>query len=579
MSIPVSLQRLAKRVLFPLAGAAALLNLLLDPVAAQAGAATIPWGNVACDPPTAQFPDPAIGPQQCAYIQVPRDYRNPRGQQILLAVSIVRADPAKRRGVLFLNEGGPGGASLDAPRVLYTLLQGTLGEAAATALLSQYDLIGFDPRFVGHSTGTTCQMTAQQADQIFTPLEQNHSFDATAAFVKQVADGCAQSSAVPFATTANTVRDMDVIRQRLGEDKINYFAWSYGSYLGSVYATMFPNNTDRVVIDSAVDPNWVWRGQFRSWGSGGAIRWPDFANWAAANDATYHFGATPDKVTALYYQLYASADANPYPYPDVFADGTLVNGPMFRELTFAFLEHNSFFPQLAAVWQTAMSASSGESSSDSGSVAVGSHAGGTAKVGQSVEAANVGAAASVTIPSSLTPIPVDNGTASGLSVVCNDVAWSRSPDQYRAEYDSDIESYPMFGALGSNIFACAYWATAPIEPPVQITSNGPHNILILQNLRDPNTPYAGAQEMRNALGQRAVMVSVDEGGHAIFGFETNACVNNAAVAYLSNGVLPAQDTSCPADPSSRAQAQVAPERLRAMKQAARQISGLPRNHR
>jgi pimeloyl-ACP methyl ester carboxylesterase len=555
MNVPVSLRGLARRVLFPVLGAAALLSRLLIPAPAQAAGATIPWGNVACDPPSAQLPDPAIGPQQCAYIQVPLDYRRPAGQQILLAVSIVHADAAKRRGVLFLNVGGPGGQGLNAPRLMYALLQGTLGEAAATALLSQYDLVGFDPRFVGRSTGTTCQMTAQQADQVFVPLEQNHSFEATAAFVKQVAHGCAQSNSVPFATTANTARDMDLVRRELGEEKINYFAWSYGSYLGSVYATMFPNNTDRVVIDSVVDPNWVWREQFRSWGSGGALRWPDFANWAAANDATYHFGATPDEVTALYYRLYASADANPYPYPDVFSDGTLVNGPVFRELTFAYLEHDSFFPQLAAVWQAAMNAS-----------------------GPSAAGAKVAATSASTIPPSLANIPVDNPAASGLSVVCNDVAWSRSPDQYRAEYDSDMESYPMFGALGSNIFPCAYWATAPIEPPVRITSNGPHNILMLQNLRDPNTPYAGAQEMRSALGQRAVMVSVDEGGHAIFGFETNSCVNNAAVAYLGNGVLPAQDSSCAAESSGAAQALITPERLRVMRRAAREISGLPRVH-
>jgi pimeloyl-ACP methyl ester carboxylesterase len=558
MTVSVSLQRLARRVLFPVTAAVALLTMTFVSPPAQAATSTIPWGNVACDPSSAQLPDPAIGPQQCAYIQVPLDYRNPGGQQILLAVSIVHADPAKRRGVLFLNVGGPGGQGLNAPRLFYALLQGTLGDAAATALLSQYDLIGFDPRFVGRSTGTTCQMTAQQSDQLFPPLEQDHSFDATAAFVKPIAAGCAHSSAVPFATTANTARDMDVIRQQLGEARINYFAWSYGSYLGSVYATLFPNNTDRVVIDSVVDPNWVWREQFRSWGSGGAIRWPDFANWAAANHATYHLGDTPDKVTALYYQLYASADANPYAYPDVFSDGTLVNGPVFRELTFAYLEHNSFFPQLAAVWQAAMNASSGS---------------GTAASGRSVASSSP-----ATTPASLTPIPVDNPAASGVSVVCNDVAWSRSPEQYRAEYDSDMESYPMFGALGSNIYPCAYWATQPIEPPVQITSNGPRNILMLQNLRDPNTPYAGAKEMRSALGQRAVMVSVDEGGHAIFGFETNSCVNNAAVAYLGNGVLPAQDTFCAAQASSAARAPITPERLQTMKQAARHISGLPRGH-
>src|SRR5690348_13302209 len=99
MSVSVLLSRLAKRVLFPVLGAIALLSMLLVPAQTQAA---IPWGNVACDPPSAQLPDPAIGPQQCAYIQVPLDYRSPKGRQIQLAVSIVHADAAKRRGVLFL---------------------------------------------------------------------------------------------------------------------------------------------------------------------------------------------------------------------------------------------------------------------------------------------------------------------------------------------------------------------------------------------------------------------------------------------------------------------------------------------
>jgi pimeloyl-ACP methyl ester carboxylesterase len=539
-------------------------------------ASSIPWGNVPCDPPPEGIPDPGTG-QQCAYITVPLDYAHPAGRQILLAVSIVHADPAQRRGVLFLNPGGPGGPGLDMPRIMYYLLGQTLGPAQAAAVLSRYDLIGFDPRFVGHSTGASCGETAQQADQTFPPLEQSHSFAATAAFMHAVANGCAQNigaATLPFATTADTARDMDVIRRDLGEDKINYFAWSYGTYLGAVYATLFPNNTDRVVLDSNVDPNWVWRTQFREWGYGGAVRWPDFANWAAANDSTYHLGNSPDQVTALYYQLYARADANPFPYPDVLTDGTLVNGPMFRELTFSYLEHDSFFPGIPPLWQAAMNA---------GSSAGGQMAPGT--VSQTTPAtlatqrdtryaspaANPGPPP---IPAALTPIPVDNKVASGLAIVCDDVAWSRSPGQYAAEYNADSETYPMFGALGSNIWPCAYWQSAPVEPPVQINSSGPSNVLMLQNLRDHDTPYIGALEMHSALGQRSRMVSVDEGGHAIFAWETNTCANDAAVAYLRDGIFPDQDLFCPANPPATASPQTTARDGRVRAALARRISQL-----
>jgi len=226
---------------------AVLASFPLIPLSAQAGTASSVQWNVPCDPPSGALHDNG---QVCALLSVPLDYRDPGGKQITVAISMIKAaDPKQRRGVLLLNPGGPGGAGLDMPRVMYALLQNT----PAQPVLDKYDLIGFDPRFIGHSTPATCGLTAQQADQALVPLEQNRSFDATVAYNQQVASGCIQNigaDTVPFVTTANTVRDMDAIRQALGEDKINYFAWSYGSYLGAVYASLYPDRTDRIVIDS-----------------------------------------------------------------------------------------------------------------------------------------------------------------------------------------------------------------------------------------------------------------------------------------------------------------------------------------
>jgi hypothetical protein len=146
------------------------------------------------------------------------------------------------------------------------------------------------------------------------------------------------------------------------------------------------------------------------------------------------------------------------------------------------------------------------------------------------------------------------------------------------ELDSDSQMYPMFGALGSNIYPCAFWANAPVEQPISITSTGPRNILLLQNLRDPNTPYSGAQEMHSSLGQRSAMVSVDEGGHAIFGFETNTCANNAAVAYLRDGVLPTADVACPAEAARSVRNVVPPEKQHVIEALVRRLSISPQLH-
>ena len=111
---------------------------------------------------------------------------------------------------------------------------------------------------------------------------------------------------------------------------------------------------------------------------------------------------------------------------------------------------------------------------------------------------------------------------------------------------ADSKRYPLFGALGSNIWPCAFWQSQPTEPPVAITPDGPTNVLMLQNRRDPATAYAGALGLRAAFGDRARLVSVDQGGHTVYTTTPNGCANEIATAFLAAGTLPDGDVSCPA---------------------------------
>jgi pimeloyl-ACP methyl ester carboxylesterase len=484
---------------------AASLAVLFTVTAPSAHAqSTVSWGE--CPPVQEGFPD--IGEQQCALLSVPLDYRAPNGRTIQIAVSRIKAaDPTKRRGVLLLNIGGPGGRGLDFPRFATALFP--------QSVLDAYDLIGFDPRGVGRSAPVTCGLTPEQSSQAFPQLEQEHSFDATATFARNVAASCAgtMGNTLPFITTANTARDMDRIRVALGEAKISYFAYSYGTYLGAVYASLFPTRADRWVLDSAVNPDWLWRAQFRSWGPGGEARFADFAAYAIANEETLHFGGTPEEVRALYLKLLEEADANPIDF-----DGFRVDGPMFRVLNFSFLNNDATFADIARLWQAIRD---GEGRSDGASAA------------------------------NFPEVPPDNTEMSTGAVLCDDVAWPRSVDQYRRELAADTKRFPLFGPLGSHIWACAFWATSPIEPPVPLTSNGPANkILILNTLRDPATPLPGAQRMREGFGQRARLILVEGGGHAIFGLMDNVCATQTVADYLAEGVFPDADATCPANPAS-----------------------------
>lgn len=499
---------LSFRLLFTVAAAMVSLFAVALPAAAKD---LISWG--ACPPVPEGFPD--VGQQQCALVPVPLNYDRPDGRKINIAVSrISAADPTKRRGVLFLNTGGPGGPGLDAPRLALALFP--------QSVLDTYDLIGFDPRGIGRSAPVTCGLTQEQAFQAFPQLEQNHSFKQTAQFAEFVADACAgaTSDTLPFITTANTARDMDRIRVLLGERTISYFAWSYGTYLGAVYASLFPSRADRFVLDSAVNPDWIWREEFRHWGLGGEARFADFAAYAVANETTLHLGRTAEEVRAWYFKLLAKSATNPITFAGFFVDE-----PTFRVLNFSFLYNDGSFGSMASLWQAVRDGVSDGSSPTP-----------------------TGAPAAAGFPA----IPVDNYAMSTGAVLCDDLAWPRSVEQYRRELQFDEQRYPMFGQLGSHIWACAFWKVPPREPIVNLTANGPANrILILNTLRDPATPLPGARRMRDSLGERARLVLVDGGGHAIFGLMDNTCATETVAAYLADGDYPTADATCPANASTQ----------------------------
>ncbi|MFD5092172.1 alpha/beta hydrolase [Amycolatopsis thailandensis] len=469
--------------------AAVVTTAVLVPASASAAAGALDW-EACADAPTLQ----------CTTLKVPLDYRNPGGKTIDIAVSkLASTKPAKRRGVMLTNPGGPGGPGLTMPESLRAA-------GMPASVLDAYDIIGFDPRGIGHSTPVTCDLKPEQLVSNVPPYARDAAAVAERATqVAGVAKQCGESKTagiLPYITTANTARDMDRIREALGEKKLSYYGVSYGSYLGAVYSTLFPQRTDRIVLDSVVGPGGLDPSTSRRLAEGFQDRFPDFAKWAAARHASYGLGSTPRQVTAKFYELAAKLDGGAVPG---------VDGAAFRMGTFGALYSTRSFPTLAQQWQ----ALDGE---------------GVLK--QSAQAAQ---------------IDMGNVLSGQLHVVCNDANWPENVGTYQRNVEKDRVKYPMFGAAGANIWACAYWPSESIEPAVRIGDRGPSNILVVQNLRDPATPLSGAKETRRALGDRARMVSVDDGGHGVWLSSENACGNNAVNRFLVDGKRPAHDTACAAD--------------------------------
>jgi pimeloyl-ACP methyl ester carboxylesterase len=189
---------------------------------------------------------------QCTTLAAPLDYDRPGGRTLDVHVARVpAADPANRIGTLFLNLGGPG-----APMAAYIE---AFGRGRFPALSARYDLVGLDPRGTGETEGAIDCKVDQETDGIYSePFYTPLNLDAQALLSKdrRYVQRCLSLNdprLLSHFSTANTARDMDLLRDRLGERKLNYLGFSYGTFLGATYATLFPRNYNRFVLDGPLD--------------------------------------------------------------------------------------------------------------------------------------------------------------------------------------------------------------------------------------------------------------------------------------------------------------------------------------
>ena len=472
--------------------------------------AIVDWGACPEDVPGADR-------LECASIAVPLDYDELDAATIDVMISRVAGTvPDERRGVLMLNPGGPGGQGLSQPTDLIDL-------GLPNDVTNAYDLIGMDPRGVGHSTPVSCGFTVEQGHRGNVPPYATDEADVAeqAETAKAIADQCAVNDPdglMRHMTTANTARDMDFIRAALGEDRISFFGASYGSALGAAYASMFPEQSDRIVLDSNLGATALdWDAQ-RRWGPGFEEGFPTYAAWLAERHAGYGLGETADEVRDNYFALAERLDAAPLAEFD---------GKTFRMQIFATLYKERNYAPTARIWQALADAD-------------GAEAGRLLEESQPSAPADSGTELS----------PYDNAWSSYLAVTCNDTEWPEDLATYQVAVEADREAYPMFGAAAANITPCAFWPNDPAEPQVPIDDEGPANVLVVQNERDNATPLAGGVLLREAFGDRARLVTVDGDGHGVYVYGDNPCALNFTTQFLLDGELPASDVYCEASTAS-----------------------------
>jgi pimeloyl-ACP methyl ester carboxylesterase len=454
-------------------------------------------------------PLPDGDPWQCATMKAPLDWDEPKGDTIGLALIRARTSgPASGRiGSLIFNFGGPGGSGV-------TTLPAFGADYAS--LRTRYDLVSFDPRGVGRSAPVECE-DDQQLDVRFqqdaTPddaTERTEYLDST----KEFNGACEKNSekVLPHVRTTDAARDMDLMRQVLGDAKLHYFGISYGTELGGVYAHLFPKNVGRAVFDAVVDPT-----QNPEQGSLGQARGFQRALDNFAADCTSQVedcpvGDTAQDVKDRIATLLRDLDRKPIPgiFPRQLTQTAATNGIAQA------LYSKDFWPYLTEGLEQAYNGD--------GRVLM--------ALSDAMNGRNENGEYSNLVPANIAINCADDKPRYTVGYV------ERKLPEFRA-------ASPVFGDfLAWGMVSCTDWAVPGAGDHPDVSAPGSAPILVVGNTGDPATPYEGTRKMVDALGEGVGVELTYRGqGHGAYD-SGNRCVQDAVNGYLLDGRVPPARTVC-----------------------------------
>ncbi|WP_328972281.1 alpha/beta hydrolase [Streptomyces sp. NBC_00239] len=490
------------------------ISLVLIAVTAFLGAAP---GTATATPPGAP-PVPVLswGPCdgaadgfECATAHVPLDYREPAGRTLPLAVTRrVASDAAHRTGVLLMHPGGPGNSGVDFARNSYAALP--------AALRASFDVVGYDMRGVKRSGQVECWDDKQYSAAVDAArgVPGPGAVDVAVRQGLDFAGACLQRSPdlVPFVGTGSNAKDIDLLRQALGEETLTFYGRSFGSYVGTVYAAQFPRRVRAMVLDGAYNPRTYAdvpyaydAGQFVALDASVGR----FLDWCAQNAAACGFGDGAPR--QAFDALKRALDADP------------VITPSGRPATGYTLAYRLMFNINSgkAIWPA---------------------------LGQALRAAQARQTSFLLSPPS--PASFDFLNVN-MAVECADRVYPTSPLLLRTLVGAQSAAAPLMGppiGLGPPTYdhnhapTCAQW---PAERPSRYEGSyraaGSAPILVLGTTGDPDTPYQDAVALAGTLDNGRLVTFAGEGHTA---YNRSACVSALVNDYLATLTLPARGTVC-----------------------------------
>jgi pimeloyl-ACP methyl ester carboxylesterase len=446
---------------------------------------------------------------QCARLLVPFDYQRPAWRRFSLPVIRLPAtDPKQRLGALVVNPGGPGGSGIS-----YALQAKTVATAAVRA---RFDLVGFDPRGVGGSIPAVQCLNGPQLDKFFETPDEPSTPAQRAAVVRESKlfdQACEQHSSalLPYVGTENAARDMDVLRAALGDAKLTYLGKSYGTFLGTWYAQLFPSHVRALVLDGAVDPDESSLNMNTVQARGFQVALRSFiANCLTQSTCPFSPHSTVSADVARIQKMLNQAARKPL--TSQVAGQTAVAGQLLTGIATA-LYSKSFWPYLREGLTAAF--------------------GGNGTV--LVELADV-------LEERSPNGHYSNLTAAELAVDCLDRPWPRSLSTWVSAAASAAKAAPMFGApIMWGSLPCAYW---PLKaaPTARLRGAGAPPILVVGTTRDPATPIRWAKALARDLSS-GVLLEWNGDGHTAY-MSGSSCVDNVVDSYLISLKVPRSGTLC-----------------------------------
>jgi pimeloyl-ACP methyl ester carboxylesterase len=463
-------------------------------------------GDTAADPTQAAFGWEIAGSPllQTGHLKVPIDYNDPSKGSITLFVARRKAlDPAKRIGTLLVNPGGPGFGGSE-----FALLA---GRTYSAALLQNFDIVGWDPRGTGKSTPAIDCIDNYDKYFASTDITPDNAAERQTIIdlAKEFETNCVTKNAaiLQYVGTNNSARDMDSIRQALGEKKISYFGFSYGSELGATWATLFPDTVRAAVLDGASDPkaDFLTSGLQQSAGFEHSIS-TFLQHCSATRTCAFYNGGKAEKA---FDALMLAIDNKPIPSESGRPDVT--RGVALTAVAMAMYSQ-SFWPELEAALASAQN---------------GDGAGLLGLYDSYYQRQSDGT--------------YDNSLEAFQTISCMDSPERLTIAQDDASAAKFIAIAPRFAPGTTGSYFCTFFPPAQ-DPRIEITGKGAGKILVVGTTGDPATPLSSTQNMAKAL-EGGVLMVVKADQHTGYSL-TNRCVRDGVDNYLVQLQVPAIGTTC-----------------------------------